>query len=369
MNQLKSGGGSVKIRFIIIFLTINLLTLHVMGNRPVITEISSTLVGISPPKKQLQTLGWPNDIINSYAIKTSEGIVLIDTQNSPGNARLIKWAITERYGDTTFVYIINTHGHSAHSGGNCIFPQDHIVAHANSIKEIKNYDDLFLGQTVEFLRKGILRNHNVLDTISVEGSLSDSIKQSIDLYRSYEEDLVDNYKARYPDITFDDRKTLTAGDHTIELVYMGKGHGDSDISVYVPEEKALFTGNLFHLGSYNEPGMPSFYVHRDNEIKKWISSLSHILDPKNDIQYVLTTHGKKPLKRENLEFVLDYCKAVQQLVKEAKSNATPLEEIQDIKLVKPVFNKYGSLVSINSKVEEIHARNIDIIWKHIVKIP
>lgn len=345
------------------------MTLSVLADHPVIKQITPTIIGVSPSKKQLRNLGWPNDLINSYAIKTSQGIVLIDTQSSPANARTIKWAVTEQFGDTSFVYIINTHGHSAHTGGNCIFPQDHIVAHVNSISEIKNFDDLFLGQTVDFLRKKIMLNNNILDTITVAGSpLSDSIRQSIDVFQSYENDLTDNYKARYPDITFEDRKTLNAGDHTFELVYMGKGHGNSDIAVYTPEERALFTGNLFHLGSYDEAGMPSFYVNHENEIKKWISSLTFLLNPDNKIDYVLTTHGKKTLKRQNLEFVLEYCKAVQQLVKDAKTNNTPLNDITDIKLVKPVFDRFSSCISISPKVEEMHSRNMSIIWEY-VKIP
>jgi glyoxylase-like metal-dependent hydrolase (beta-lactamase superfamily II) len=357
--------GARTMRWLTIILVLNFLTISLRANRPVVHEYSPSLVGVSPSKKQLQSLGWPNDIINSYAIKTSEGIVLIDTQNSPANARTIKWAVTEQFGDTSFVFIINTHGHSAHSGGNCIFPQDHIVAHVNSIGEIRNYDDLFLGQTVEFLRKKIIYTNNVLDTISTNTALADSIQESIDIYRSVENDLVDNYRARYPDITFDDRKTLTAGNRTIELVYMGKGHGDSDIAVYVPEEKALFTGNLFHLGAFQEASMPSFYAFRDNEIKKWISSLTHLLDPKREIKYVLTTHGKKPLKRDDLQFVLDYCKAVQEIVRKAKLNNMPIEEARNIQLVKPVFNQYSSVISINKKTEEMHERNIGIIWKHI----
>jgi glyoxylase-like metal-dependent hydrolase (beta-lactamase superfamily II) len=331
----------------------------------VMIQITDNVYTITPGKKQLHSLGWPNDIINSIVIKTDKGIVLVDTQNSPANARLIKAGIEEKLNDSTFVYVINTHGHSCHSGGNCVFNQNTIVAQTNSKDEIKDYDDLFLGQTVEFLRKKIYYKSFVLDTFKTESVLSDSIKQAIDLYKFYEKDLLDNFKVRYPDLTFNDTLTLNAGFTTIKLTYMGKGHGNADVTVFIPEEKVICTGNLFHLGSYDEEGMPSFYLNRVNDIDKWIKSLSYILNDSNDIKYVLTSHGKQPLNRQNLEFVRDYCIKVKALVREAKLNNKPMESLQNLDQFKTLFIQYEGVVSLNSLVKEMHARNISIIWKYI----
>lgn len=348
-------------------LTIGFIACCLIGfaGNTVVKEITGNVVTVTPGRKQLHTLGWPNDIINSIAVKTSQGIILVDTQNSPANAKMIKAALEEKFGDSTFVYIINTHGHSCHSGGNCVFNSNRIVAQTNSMGEIKDYDDLFLGQTVEFLRKKIYYKTNILDTITVQGELSDSINQAIDLYKSYESDLLNNYKVRFPDLTFEDTLTLRAGEQTVKLTYMGKGHGAADITAYFPVEKVICTGNLFHLGSYNDEGMPSFYLNRVNEIQKWIGGLSTILNSKNEIEYVLTTHGKKPLKRENLEFVYDYCKKVYELVYKAKKSGQPMESLQSLENFKPLFEQYKKVVSINTDVEEMHAKNISIIWKYI----
>jgi glyoxylase-like metal-dependent hydrolase (beta-lactamase superfamily II) len=331
----------------------------------VMKQITDNVYTISPGKKQLHTLGWPNDIINSIVIKTDQGIVLVDTQNSPANARLIKSGIKEMLNDSTFVYVINTHGHSGHSGGNCEFNQNKIVAQTNSLQEIKDYDDLFLGQTVDFLRQKIYYKTFILDTFKTEGVLSDSIKQAIDLYKFYEQDLLNNFKVRYPDLTFDDTLTLKAGKTTIKLTYMGKGHGNADVTAYFPEEKVLCTGNLFHLGSYAEEGMPSFYLNRVNDIDKWIKSLTHILNDSNEIKFVMTSHGKRPLVKQNLEFVRDYCIKVKELVRQAKQNKQTMESLQNLELFQSLFNQYKSVVSSNSAVKEMHAKNISIIWKYI----
>ena len=328
-------------------------------------DITANVFTITPDRKQLHTLGWPNDIINSVVINTGNGLILVDTQNSPANARLIKKGIMEIVNDTTFLYVINTHGHSCHSGGNCVFSQNKIVAQINSHAEMKDYDDLFLGQTVEFLRQKIYYKSFILDTITSEGILSDSIKQAIDLYKYYESDLLNNYKVRYPDLTFEDTLTLRAGSVSAKLIYMGKGHGDADVAVYIPEEKVVCTGNLFHLGAYSQESMPSFYLNRVNEINKWIQSLNYLLDEKNQIDYVISTHGRKPMNRRTLEFVLDYCVAVRDQVKKAKTSKLAIEEVQKPDLFMPVFNQYRDVVNVNKKLEEMHSRNISIIWKYV----
>lgn len=352
-------------RIFSLFILVFLSGLSCLGGNYVIKNVTNNVFTITPGRKQLHTLGWPNDIINSVVIHTKKGIVLVDTQNSPANANLIKAGIEEKLNDSTFVYVINTHGHSCHSGGNCVFNKDHIVAQKNSLAEIKDYDDLFLGQTVDFLRKKIYYKTFVLDTITQEGKLSDSIKQAIDLYKFYENDLINNYKVRMPDLTFDDTLTLKSGDTTFKLTYMGKGHGNADITVYVPEEKVICTGNLFHLGSYSNEGMPTFYVNRVNDIDRWIKSLSYILDNFRDINYMITTHGKRPLGLRNLEFVRDYCVKVRETVAEAKEKRIPIEAIQKIDNFRPVFDQYKDVVSINNNTEEMHAKNISIIWDFI----
>lgn len=354
----------MQIRFLVLVLIL-LNTVELMARETVVKKLTNDVVVITPGKKQLQTLGWPNDIINSTAIKTNRGLVLIDTQNSPANARLIKQALHEYFKDSTFAYIINTHGHSAHSGGNCIFTEAQIVAQTNSAAEIKDYDDLFLGQTVEFLRKKIYYKNNVLDTITSAGVLSDSLNQSIELYRFYENDLINNYHARYADMTFDETMSLNSGNKNFYLYYMGKGHGDADIAVYIKEDKVLCTGNLFHLGAYKNESMPSFYQFRVNEIDHWIATLEKILVPENLIDQVISTHGKQAFGRENMEFILDYCKTVRDEVKKAKAIQKPIESVQETTAFESLFEQYHKIFTLDSQAKEMHARNVAIIWKNI----
>jgi hypothetical protein len=56
---------------------------------------------------------------------------------------------------------------------------------------------------------------------------------------------------------------------------------------------------------------------------------------------------------------------VHKIVDEAKKSGQPIERIQEKTLFEPLFSRYRDVVTLNKRVEEMHARNISIIWKYI----
>jgi hypothetical protein len=48
-----------------------------------------------------------------------------------------------------------------------------------------------------------------------------------------------------PNVTFDDHMTVFRGDREIRLLYLGRGHSDTDVIVYLPKEKIVATGDFF----------------------------------------------------------------------------------------------------------------------------
>ena len=48
-----------------------------------------------------------------------------------------------------------------------------------------------------------------------------------------------------PVITFDDHMDVYFGGKTLKLYYYGRGHTDGDLVIYIPEEKLVMTGDLF----------------------------------------------------------------------------------------------------------------------------
>jgi tetratricopeptide (TPR) repeat protein len=54
-----------------------------------------------------------------------------------------------------------------------------------------------------------------------------------------------DYRPSPPVRTFDDTLVVDGGDTAIELAWAGNAHTDNDVLVYIPQERLLFTGDLF----------------------------------------------------------------------------------------------------------------------------
>ena len=71
-----------------------------------------------------------------------------------------------------------------------------------------------------------------------------------------------------PTKTFKDTLTLHAGGKTIELAYLGRGHTDGDIIVYLPIERILFGGDLLYRDGFPWLG--------DGYTSDWIETLKKL---------------------------------------------------------------------------------------------
>jgi cyclase len=157
------------------------------------------------------------------AIKTSEGVVLVDSPNRATGA--VKWR-QEISGLGPVRYLINTEHHVDHVFGNYFLPG---VIIANHYTKENFFQEGFHGKAS---KPGPSR---LLDP---EGYMKDEDPAGIDL--------VADYKPREPEISFHGRLTLRLADITIE-VFETPGHMPANSVVYVKEDKVLFTGdNVFN---------------------------------------------------------------------------------------------------------------------------
>ena len=74
---------------------------------------------------------------NLTAIWTTRGLVVIDTEMSPRTMAPIKELFEHAFGRSNWVYVINTHGHDTHAGGNSLFKGATIVGHDNLAEDMQ----------------------------------------------------------------------------------------------------------------------------------------------------------------------------------------------------------------------------------------
>jgi glyoxylase-like metal-dependent hydrolase (beta-lactamase superfamily II) len=73
-----------------------------------------------------------------------------------------------------------------------------------------------------------------------------------------------------PDEVFDGKKTITLGGTTLELLYLGANHSDSNIVMRLPKEKIIFVVDTIPVGTFPGRGMIDFFPI---ETEAWIAKV------------------------------------------------------------------------------------------------
>jgi glyoxylase-like metal-dependent hydrolase (beta-lactamase superfamily II) len=135
-----------------------------------------------------------------------------------------------------------------------------------------------------------------------------------------------------PDFVIDDDGgKIELGGTTLELVYLGKNHGDNSLVMRLPKEKIIFVVDFLPLSN------SQFRVMADTYLPETEDSMKKILTM--DWERLIPGHpgaggrqiGNKDDVRMDLDYMLDLSAAVKQAVDAGKTYA---EAIRDIKLPK-----------------------------------
>lgn len=111
--------------------------------------------------------------------------------------------------------------------------------------------------------------------------------------------------------------TLKIGGWVFELDHVGPAHTPEDLTVFVPQEKLLFAGDLFFNGR-----LP--FVGKANS-SQWILSLEQLL--KHDATAVVPGHGPASMNpKQDIGMTRDYLKYLRRTMGQAVADFVPFEE-------------------------------------------
>jgi glyoxylase-like metal-dependent hydrolase (beta-lactamase superfamily II) len=154
---------------------------------------------IEKVKGELYTISGEGGNVAVYV--TSEGVVLVDDMFDRNHADIL--AQVKSVTDQPIRYVINTHQHDDHAGGDMkMLPIAEVIAHENARANLEH------------------------------------IKQP------YYED-TPGTPIGLPRITFSDEFVLHLGGKEVRARYFGRGHTSGDAVIYFPELKVVHTGDLF----------------------------------------------------------------------------------------------------------------------------
>jgi cyclase len=199
---------------------------------------------------------------------TSEGVVLVDDMFDRNHADIL--AQIKSVTDKPLRYVLNTHQHDDHAGGDMkMLPIAEVVAHRNA-----------------------------------RANLTD-IKQP------YYED-TPGTPIGLPRITFTDEFAVHLGGKEVRAKYFGRGHTNGDVIIYFPELKAIHTGDLF-LGRgaprggavQSRPVGVNIYVDyaQGGSFMEWTKTLDGVMQM--DFDTVIPGHGPVSTKDDVAKFRSD----------------------------------------------------------------
>lgn len=203
----------------------------------------------APPLELQQVVGNLHVLIGSGGnvgvLVTDEGVVLIDDKferNAPEILAKVK-SLT----DKPVRYVLNTHHHGDHTGGNAALMAEgiEIVAQENA-------------------RANIVRNN----------------------------------QPGAPHLSFEEQINLHLGDREVRALYFGRSHTNGDAVIYFPQLRAIHTGDMFVRGA------PFIDYDNGGSALEWDDTLNSVLQLEFD--KVIPGHGAVGARDDLIQWKEDF---------------------------------------------------------------
>jgi cyclase len=199
------------------------------------------------------TVNWPHG--NTGVIVGNSAVLVIDSDFYPGRARA-DIALIRRLTDKPVRYLVNTHWHGDHTHGNVVyqktFPRLEIVG-ARPNQQYIGLNQLRFTRAVTAEGSGIRKQLAAHETLLTRGTdstgraLTDAERRLLTQVIGEERIWLAEFaevEAAPPTRLFDSTLTLDLGGRRVELRHWGRANSSADVTVYVPRERVLFTGDI-----------------------------------------------------------------------------------------------------------------------------
>ena len=277
---------------------------------------------------------WIGDHVSSTSIvafATEEGIVVVDTFGVPEVDTQLREVIASELGRNDFAFLINTHEHADHTGGNSVYSDCTIIGHeliADGLIEIAERRD----RVLEWYPGRIADLEEELQGLDPDDPRVAVIEEELIYNRLVFEAVKAGRKLVPPTLTFSDRMTLDLGDTTFELSYIGGMHTASDAAVFVPERGLLLTGDtMADVWLTDRPGCLAAFMVRDgliHDFPRWLANWDRLLANKERITTLLPGHWNGELSVNGAEARVEYVRTLWSGIREASEAGKGLEEVQ-----------------------------------------
>jgi glyoxylase-like metal-dependent hydrolase (beta-lactamase superfamily II) len=233
---------------------------------------------------------------NVTVLTGKDGTVLIDDQLT-GRSEIIQTA-AKKIGGGDIKFILNTHYHYDHTGGNEAFGENEgtiIVAH-DSVRNRLN-----TRQFITYFQKEML-------PLKAEG---------------------------LPSVTFSENMSLHYNDNDIRFIHAPSAHTDGDTIVHLNNDNVIIAGDLLFSGIY-----PFIDIEHGGSIQGVIKGLADIITLATNETIIIPGHGT-PMNKETLKIYNAMLISVSNNVALLINKGKALEEVIADKPTLEFDNEYG----------------------------
>jgi len=234
-------------------------------------------------------------------------VLMIDSQFGPLSDK-IKTKIQSLAGDKPIAYLINTHYHGDHTGGNENFRPAQIIAHKNVRKR--------------------------LSTDQFSKAFNRTTKAKPSTY--------------FPDFTYTDELQFYFADQQITLLHMNNAHTDGDSGVFLADANVIHMGDTFFKDRF-----PYIDLSAGGSINGLIEAFKGMLLIMDDETRIIPGHGSLA-SMGDAESYLEMLITMRDRVKEAIKEGKSIKEIKAAGLDKD-FESWGTGFISGDKF-------VDTIW-------
>lgn len=214
-----------------------------------------------------------------------DGVLMIDTQFEKVSEFIQD--IIQRKTEKNVEFIINTHLHGDHVGGNKNFSRDGatVIAHRNVRTKMRN--DL-IEQEIGALEKKLKEEIESAEkrqggSSGKVGQLKETLGERLELQMASVE--IDH--EALPAISFDNDLLFHYNDEDIQLIYVPNAHTNTDVLVYFPKNNVLHTGDAFVNRLY-----PYLDTKNGGSYKGYLDGLKKIERLANKDTKIIPGHGE-----------------------------------------------------------------------------
>ncbi len=267
------------------------------------TPIAHRFIQVAPGVYSASGNGTIETRSSNMVIVNADDVFLVDTNITPEATRRLVNDI-KTLTDKPIRFVVNTHWHYDHTDGNQVFgPEVTIIGHENERAEIL---------------QGVLKNRLALEFQNLPGQIENARKQGGDrlkVLEAYQEQLKETVPTP-PTLTVADHLTVFRGEREIRILYLGRGHSDTDLMVYLPKEKIVATGDFFEGPA---TGALNFGFHDE-----WATNLEKL--KALDFETVVPGHGEPFKGKEQISYFQAFLRDLWNQTKTLHDQKVPVAE-------------------------------------------